>query len=367
MVKNPYQGLPPRSFWRSAVADVAPQDVRGLWSPKFEITRQMRIVTAGSCFAQHIARAFRARGYSWYNAEPAPGSEALRRSFSYDIFSFRTGNIYTARMLNQWFRWALKPEDCPDIFWESASRVFDPFRPAVEPDGFANLAEARASRRATLAAIRDAMKKAQVFVFTMGLTECWRDSETDVEFAVCPGTVAGRFDPDRHLFHNMDYDEVAREMDLALAALRRVNRNARVLLTVSPVPLTATASGQHVLTATSQSKAVLRAVAGKLAERHDHVDYFPSYEIVTSPVYGGRFFAENRRSVLPEGVDFVMQNFFDDLAAAFGGAAEGAVPPRPGASPPGDDDGGETSDDPAARFDDLVCEEAMLAAFQPQR
>lgn len=359
MAGNPYQNLPRSAFWRSAVAETRAKDIRGLWSPKFDIAKDMRIVTAGSCFAQHIAGALRDRGYNWYDAEPAPGSDALKRAYGYGVFSFRTGNIYTARMLNQWLRWAQKPQDCPDIFWKKGGRYYDPFRPAIEPEGFAKLDEARASRGATLAAVKDAMRKAQVFIFTMGLTECWRDAETNDEFAICPGTVAGEFAPDRHVFHNMDYSEVAREMGRALASLRKLNRNVKVLLTVSPVPLTATATGRHVLTATSGSKAILRAVAGMLAEKHDNVDYFPSYEIITHPVFEGRFYAGNKRSVRPEGVAFVMRNFFDDLGAAFGGHGDDTVNPEAGKPVP------DGSDAEAAS--DVICEEEMLAAFQAKR
>lgn len=359
MDQNPYSQLGPEAFWRTAVAERPPLDIRGLWQPKFDIDPKERIVTAGSCFAQHISNAFIARGFNWYNAEPAPGDPKVARAFHYGVFSFRTGNIYTARMFRQWVEWARRPDRCPDIFWERAGRFYDPFRPAVEPGGFASLDEARASRRATLAAVLDAMRRARLFVFTMGLTECWRDAESGVEFAVCPGTVAGTFEPERHVFHNMDYPAVLRDMTIALKHLRVVNRDVRVLLTVSPVPLTATASGQHVLSATSQSKSVLRAVAGALVAAQDHVDYFPSYEIITHPAYQGRFYAANQRSVLPEGVAFVMQNFFDDLDTAFG-RQPGTAPRRPAAAPPRPEDEG----DGPSGADDIKCEEEMLAAFQ---
>ena len=46
--------------------------------------------------------------------------------------------------------------------------------------------------------------------------------------------------------------------------LRDYNENMRFILTVSPVPLVATAGSEHVLAATLYSKSVLRAVAGFL-------------------------------------------------------------------------------------------------------
>lgn len=360
MTQNPYESLPPQAFWRSAVAEQDALDIRGLWSPKFDITEKTPIVTAGSCFAQHIGRALRERDYNWIDGEAAPGSADLQKAFHYGTFSFRTGNIYTTRMLAQWVEWAIKPEDCPDMFWEKDGRFYDPFRPAVEPDGFFSIEEARASRLATLNAIRSSIRKAEVFVFTLGLTECWRDKATGTEFAICPGTVAGEFDPQAHEFHNMSYDDVIRDLNRAIINMRRIRSGLKVLLTVSPVPLTATASEQHVLNATSYSKSVLRAVAGNASSNMEGVDYFPSYEIITHPVFAGQFYAANQRSVLPEGVDHVMTCFFHDLNAAFGRAAP--VPPAK-AVPTGSmaKDDGEIS-----ATDDVRCEEEMLAAFQSQ-
>jgi hypothetical protein len=75
------------------------------------------------------------------------------------------------------------------------------------------------------------------------------------------------------------------------------------------VPLTATATGGHALTANTYSKSVLRAVAGQLAQEHQQIDYFPAYEIITGVPFRGAFFEPNLREVTPEGVEFVMRRF----------------------------------------------------------
>ena len=62
------------------------------------------------------------------------------------------------------------------------------------------------------------------------------------------------------------------------------DRGMKVLLTVSPVPLTATFSEECVVVANSFSKAILRVCAYRLATSLPGVDYFPSYEIVMSRV-----------------------------------------------------------------------------------
>lgn len=69
---NPYQSLPPRSFWRSAVAEPDMLAIGELWTPKFTIGADDPILTAGSCFAQHIGRALLEHGMNWHDAEPPP-------------------------------------------------------------------------------------------------------------------------------------------------------------------------------------------------------------------------------------------------------------------------------------------------------
>jgi hypothetical protein len=196
--------LPEDRFWRTAVAERDALEITGLWKPRHQIGRRTRIVTAGSCFAQHFAKALVARRYRWLDFEPGPAglTAEQRKDYHYGTFSFRTGNIYTPRMLRQWLTWALTDTPVPDEVWEKDGRFYDPFRPGVEPGGFVSPEELYASRRDTLAAIAAAVKGAHVFVFTMGLTEAWQNRATGVEYAVCPGTVAGRFDAEAHGFVN---------------------------------------------------------------------------------------------------------------------------------------------------------------------
>lgn len=360
-MSHPYSDLAAERFWRTGVADLDPLAISKLWTPKFRIRPRSKIITAGSCFAQHFSRALVARGYSWqdYEAGPIGLDPELAKTFNYGVFSFRTGNIYTPKMLLQWLSWAFGDLPEPDIVWQEDGRFFDPYRPAIEPNGFASLDEVFASRAMTLAAIRAAVRQSNVFVFTMGLTESWADAQTGIEYAACPGTIAGQFDPTQDVFVNHRYADLLADLKAAVAILRRENPQISVLLTVSPVPLTATASDAHVLLATSHSKSLLRAVASEACDWGDYIDYFPSYEIITSPAYRGMFFAPNLRSVLPKGVDHVMDSFFRDQAARFARDASDAnlrTAPKPV----------QTADEPEDVAAELACEEAILNAFAPK-
>lgn len=351
---HPYSDLPPAAFWKTGVAAAAGRPFADLWRPRFPIDSGTRFATAGSCFAQHISRWLRAHGYPWVDSEPAPaGLDAAEiEAGGWGVFSFRTANLYTVAQLAQWISWALGDTVPPDDVWEEDGRFFDPFRPTLPAGGLASADEVRRARAQTLASIRGALSQIDVFVFTLGLTEGW-EHVAGHAYPMCPGTVRGRFDSLSHRFVNHGTGDVVALLNATFDRLRQVQPGMRFLLTVSPVPLTATATGEHVLTATVRAKSVLRAAAAALVAQRDDVDYFPSFELIAGPQSGGRYFEPNLRSVRPEGVEFVMRHFAAGL---------GVRPPSAGSDAPAA--AAVLHREPDAGDDgEVSCEEAMLEAY----
>jgi len=358
MVKNtmnPYGSLDERSYWAPAVGRIPHENISLLWKPKRDVQRRHKIATYGSCFAQHFGRALRSRKYGWMDAEECPSgmTEESATQYNYGVFTSRTGNIYTTSLLKQWTEWALGEKNPPNEFWIKDGRVIDPFRPNIEPNGFDCEAEMTESRNLTIESFLKSFSEANLFVFTLGLTESWRNV-ADYEYPICPGTIAGEFDKDKHLFVNHRFRDILGDLRKTIALMRSVNPKLRVLLTVSPVPLTATMSGNHVLTATVESKSILRAVAGEATRSSSIFDYFPSFEIISGTPFQGVYYNSNKRTVRQEGVDFVMNSFFDCLDAEFRPehrkkAIEGETAITPVV--------GEVNDET------IVCEEELLAAF----
>jgi len=315
---NPYKDLPDHAFWRRAVANG--QEVDPAVLPAFRIQTHDKVATAGSCFAQHIARHLKKRGFNYFVAEPAHPllSEKAASDFNYGTFTCRYGNIYTSLQLKQLLQRAygeFSPIEAP---WKLPSNQWcDPFRPQIQPNGFISIEELESDRAQHLAAVRLMLETMDVFVFTLGLTECWASREDGAVFPVCPGVSGGEFDHARYQFLNLSVAEVFDDMVWVIDRLRMINPNLKVVLTVSPVPLMATASqNQHVLSATTYSKAVLRVVAEQLAlARHD-VAYFPSFEIITGSFSRGAYFAEDLRSVTENGVEHVMRSFIRNFTEA---------------------------------------------------
>jgi hypothetical protein len=313
---NPYHGLPDYQFWRRAVAGVAPAELDPVLHTRFRLGRNDRVATAGSCFAQHISNTLRNQGFQFLVTESAPAlpeQEAARRQFG--LFSARYGNLYTARQLLQLFERAHGMRQPLDTGWQrSDGRWVDPLRPQVEPDGYASAREVLEANELHLDAVRRMFSSLDVLVFTLGLTEAWRSKVDGTVYPLAPGVAAGRLDSTRHEFVNFSVDEVAEDLRSLVQHLRRLNAGARVILTVSPVPLIATFESRHVLVSNTESKAVLRVAAARLVAQLPAVDYFPSYEIVTGAASRMQYFADDLRSVTQGGVDHVMRLFLRHYA-----------------------------------------------------
>lgn len=337
---SPYDGLPATAFWKTGVESRAALDPGALYTPRFPVSRSMRVVTAGSCFAQHIGRELRKSGFRIIDAEPLPSiiPDALANDHGYRLYSARYGNIYTTAQLLQLYDEACGRVTPAEPVWEKQGRFYDAQRPGLDPGGLPSPDDVLKHRAHHLARVRDAFESADLFVFTFGLTEAWVHKASGTVYPTAPGTIAGTFDPDQYAFKNYDIVEVLNSFTTFAKRLRKANRKVRFLITVSPVPLTATASGQHVEVATALSKAVLRAVCGKLYADDDGVDYFPSYELITSTNNRGVYFEPNKRSVSPAGVAQAMKLFHD---------AHGITPLAAAA----EDD------------EDLRCEDALLQGF----
>ena len=126
---------------------------------------------------------------------------------------------------------------------------------------------------------------------------------------MAPGVLAQPQTRDACVFRNFTYEDVCADLEDFIARINTINPGVRIILTVSPVPLTATYTDEHVLVATSLSKAILRAVCGMMVSKHESVHYFPSYEMIAGHHTRGEYFSDNLRAVKDEGVAHVMRVF----------------------------------------------------------
>jgi len=276
------------------------------------LRRSDRIVSAGSCFAANIVPSLERAGFTYLRTETThPAfSELPEERFGYSRYSAAYGNVYTTRQLLQLLKRAMGTFSPAEDRWLTPSAIVDPFRPGLRYPAHSQR-EFDLLTAQHLSKTRQAFEQASVFIFTLGLTEAWISRLDGAVFPACPGTVAGSFDPERHEFRNFDAAEIAADLRNFVGLLRSINAGARIILTVSPVPLVATATSDHVVTANAYSKSALRVAAAELASHEPDVVYFPAYEIVTGPQAPNGFFDADRRSVSAAGIKSVVRVLLD--------------------------------------------------------
>jgi hypothetical protein len=358
MKTHPYSKRPDYALWRRAVADVPPNEIDPVVEAPFRLGVREKVATAGSCFAQHIGRYLRSSGCNYLITESPHSfiSPQAAETLNFGLYTARYGNVYTSRQLLQLFDRAYGKFTPKENHWvEGAAHVVDPFRPQIQPGGFNSARELDFDRERHFEAIRRAFETLDVFVFTLGLTELWRSREDGAAFPLCPGVAGGDYSPARHEFLNLGVDDVVADMTAFIERLRAVNSSARIILTVSPVPLVATAEPRHVLISTMYSKSALRVACDVLSRSFSHVAYFPSYEIVAGYAPTD-YFASDRRSVTQEGVAHVMRVFDRHFIKrnAAGEALRGAlraIAPARAVAP----------EDPVAAAMRLMCDEEALS------
>jgi|688.fasta_scaffold00938_37 hypothetical protein len=320
MGQNPYSGLPKCAFWKTGVTQGDPYAMEGIYKKKFTIPPHAKIATAGSCFAQHITHHLRGKGCNVLDVEPPPPglAENFHHKYGFMMYSARYGNIYTVRQLLQLALEAADEWKPKNWIWEKNGKYIDGLRPAIEPEGLDSPEEVLDHRRYHLSRVKELLTSFDLFIFTLGLTEMWAHTLSGTVFPSVPGLLGGEFEDELYEFKNAQFSDILADFDHFQTVLNKIRggKPFKIILTVSPVPLTATATGQHVLLSNTHSKSILRSVAGQLSMSQEHIDYFPAYEIVTNPRLYSTSFRDNLRSVQDGAVANVMNHFFAEHSMA---------------------------------------------------
>jgi len=252
------------------------------WLPeKAYITPDTNIVAFGSCFAANITKWLEAREFKV--ASEKDGEVA-------DTYLVRFGEgLVTTFAIRQQFEWALRGKTFLNELWH-------------DKDGNAHLQDARLQGKT-----RSLIMKGDVFIITLGLSEIWYDEPTGEAF--WRAVPADKHDPARHKFRVSTVSENKENLVEIVKLIRGVRPEAKVIFTVSPIPLVATFRSNSCITSNAASKAILRAALDEmLREAEDsRLYYWPSYEIVMNAFQ--QPWCEDRRHVIPEVLDFVMTQF----------------------------------------------------------
>ena len=299
-LSNRQRNYPGRDDARSLGQMIMPS-----FEPGFRVPSGASVFTIGSCFARNVERALLARGIDVPTAGfSAPHDEAPGQPN-------RILNQYNPATMLQCVRAAGQPADEKALYPSPAlDGVIDP----LLATGSRAVSRERALERRR--EINDLYAKglaaSEVVVVTLGLIETWFDQEAGLALNEAPQLRACKAEPGRWQFRRLDVSET-REMVAALLDALEAGRR-KVVLTVSPVPLQVTFAGGDAVTANAYSKAVLRVVAEELSRSVPGVDYFPSFEAVTSA--GLAAYGEDQVHVRPAVVDRIIGAMTDAYVEA---------------------------------------------------
>ncbi|MFN3816038.1 GSCFA domain-containing protein [Brevundimonas sp.] len=274
-----------------------------------------RFYVIGSCFAERIRMGLEAEGIKVgpnYKAVPMADDR-----YKIDTLPGRPHmNYYNSFAIRQEMdrhigAWTQDPDDYwtlpKDFIWGSDQPIYqDPYRRLVfgrTPD---DLREAISHVNAIM---DEGIRNADVFFMTMGLTETFVNKKTGLVACQRPA-YGGGGGSDETEFRMSTYEENYANMKRTVEVMRQVRPHARIFATVSPVGIARTFIGKDVYVATTENKAILRAVLGALDREMDYVRYFPSYEI-TMANGPNAFYESDGRHVNPWLVKRLVRAFLD--------------------------------------------------------
>jgi len=238
------------------------------WLPENPIINETTKVTAfGSCFAQNISEHLANIGFS------------TSKQGEKNIYVSSMGEgLVNVHSIAQQFRWALEGWKPPSNLWYGYN--------AEKPD----LSEDIRTRT------RDVFLGTDVFILTFGLSEVWYDEITGGVF--WRAVPMKHYDASRHKFRVCTFLETKECILEIISLIRRHVPHAKLVMTVSPIPLIATFRPVSCITANSVSKSLIRAALDEALremgrENGRDVYYFPAFELINE-CFPNRFIEDGR-------------------------------------------------------------------------
>jgi hypothetical protein len=265
------------------------------------IDRSTAVVSAGSCFAQNISRQLQHWGYN-YLIEMGKSKEHFTDPRDYQTDSATCGNIYNVISMRQMVERAFLEWEPQQFLISKKTKKLDPFRAVLDFEDYDTYVARQTEFKY---ALNRALTKCDAFILTLGMTEAWIFADTGEATSTGPR----RAEPTLVRHKNISVAETLAELERIHVLFAKHNPKAKIIATVSPVPLNATfKTEEHVVVANCLSKSTLRVALDEFAKRHpENVFYFPAYEIVVSCTRDP--WEVDMRHVSNAAVDRVMQQF----------------------------------------------------------
>ncbi len=217
---------------------------------ELRIRKTDKIFTLGSCFAHRIADVLRERGMDTNHLEV---SETVNTTFANrSLFEFLMG-----------------AQDCAEFWREELDR-----------------------RKQEPATILGRLKEAAAVIYTLGVCPAFFDRTTGAFVPHSVSTLKTRDFAQSNIYRMTTVEENVSNMGAILDMLSRLAPAAKVVITLSPVPLSATFESDSAVVSDCISKSTLRVAAAEICALRN-VLYWPSFEMIKwvsphrAPFFGG--------------------------------------------------------------------------------
>ncbi|GAB3171998.1 GSCFA domain-containing protein [Telluribacter humicola] len=227
---------------------------------EWKLSKQSAILTMGSCFAEVL------------------GTQL--KNYKFNVLSNPFGTVFNPVSVVKLVRMSLNEElplmghfvinndgiclhhDFHSSLWAPDSQTLD------------------VKLRTRMAEVKQYLLQTDTLVLTLGTSFVYRSVRTDEFVTNCHKIPSNLFRKEL-----LSLDVINRELETLVAMLKSYNPNLRLILTVSPVRHT-----RDTLPLNQVSKSILRVACHMLSEAHEHVTYFPSYEIMIDDLRDYRFY-----------------------------------------------------------------------------
>ncbi len=250
------------------VPDFAQRFLLHGWLPDGPFINATTKVTAfGSCFAENISNHLGSIGFD------------TSKQRAKDIYVSVMGEgMVNVHAIAQQFKWALDGWMPPSDLWHGYN------------------AEQYDLSEEVRTVTRDVFLNTEVFILTFGLSEIWYDEMTGGVF--WRAVPLRYYDPTRHKFRVCSFGETKDNIGEIVKLIKKHVPHAKIIMTVSPIPLIATFRPVSCISANSASKAIIRAALDETMRELDEdlrqdVFYFPAFEIINE-CFPNRFLDDGR-------------------------------------------------------------------------
>jgi hypothetical protein len=245
------------------------------------ITPDTQITAFGSCFANNISNWLARRNYHVLTRD-----DAAKNAY---VVSMGEGMV-NSFVIRQQFEWAWENKQFEGELWHGYK------------------AETFGYDKNVQQLTKQIFDTTDVFILTFGLSEVWYDEPTgNVFWRTIPKDA---YDPSRHKFRVSTVEENRENIEAIYALIRKHRPDAKIIVTLSPIPLSATFRDNSCLSANSVSKSILRVAIDEVVRAHQDEQklfYWPSYEIVSDVFHLP--YVEDRRHMVRPALDFIMTEF----------------------------------------------------------